>query len=117
MITLTVSLLLFSSFTVVTALLGKDSQFVSVFNFFPSGVTIGFNGTYSVQEDGGNINIFVLVLMNSLARDVVVTFSTQDNTTSGRFTCYLTCTDHYYFIYSCICSWDGLHFCIYKFDI
>ena len=116
MITLTVSLLLFSSFTVVTALLGKDSQFVS-FNFFSSEVTIGFNGTYSVREDGGSINIFVLVLMNSLARDVVVTFSTQDNTTSGRFTYYLTCMDHYYFIYSCLCSWDGLQFCIYKFDI
>ena len=48
-------------------------------------VTIGFNGTYSVYEDVGGINIVVLVLMNSLAGDVVVTLSTVDDTASGRF--------------------------------
>ena len=58
-------------------------------------VTIGFNETYSVREDAGVINIFVLVLMNSLARDVVVTLSTLDDTASGRFVQCLTCMDHY----------------------
>ena len=48
-------------------------------------VTIGFNGTYSVREDAGGISIVVLVLMNSLARDVLVTFSTLDDTARGRF--------------------------------
>ena len=48
-------------------------------------VTIGFSGTYSVREDAGVISIVVFVLMNSLARDVEVTFSTQDNTASGKF--------------------------------
>ena len=56
-------------------------------NFFSTSViTIGFNGTYSVREDAGSISIIVLVLMNCLARDVVVTLSTLDNTASGRFT-------------------------------
>ena len=55
-------------------------------NFFSTSViTIGFNGTYSVREDAGSIRIIVLVLMNCLARDVVVTLSTQDNTARGRF--------------------------------
>ena len=48
-------------------------------------VTIGFNGTYSVHEDVGGISIVVLVLMNSLARDVVVALSTVDDTARGRF--------------------------------
>ena len=48
-------------------------------------VTIGFSGTYSVHEDAGAISIVVLVLMNSLARDVVVTFSTVDDSAKGRF--------------------------------
>jgi len=47
-------------------------------------VTIGFNGTYSVCEDAGNITITVLVLMNSLARDVSVTLSTSDGTATGE---------------------------------
>ena len=48
-------------------------------------VTIGFNGTYSAHEGVGDINIVVLVLMNYLARDVVVTFSTLNNTARGGF--------------------------------
>ena len=47
-------------------------------------VTIGFNGTYSVCEDAGSITITVLVLMNSLARDVSVTLSTSDGTAMGE---------------------------------
>ena len=57
-------------------------------NFFNSStlvVTIGFNGTYSLREDAGGISIVVLILMNSLARDVVVTLSTQDDTAQGMF--------------------------------
>ena len=56
-------------------------------NFFSSTlvVTIGFNETYSVREDAGSISIVVLVLMNSLARDVVVTLSTEDDTAQGVF--------------------------------
>ena len=56
-------------------------------------VTIGFNGIYSVREDAGSIRITVLVLMNWLARDVVVTLSTLDNTARGRFEQCLTCMD------------------------
>ena len=68
---------------------------MSVFhNFFSTSViTIGFNGTYSVREDAGGISIVVLVLMNSLARDVVVTLSTQDDTARGRFAHCLICKD------------------------
>ena len=57
-------------------------------------VTIGFNGTYSVQEDSGGVSIVVLVLMSSLARDVVVTLSTLDDRAGGRFAQCLTCIDH-----------------------
>ena len=59
--------------------------FSLIFFFSPSVVTIGFSGTYSVCEDAGSISIAVLVLMNSLARDVVVTLSTVDGTASGGF--------------------------------
>ena len=47
-------------------------------------------------EDAGSIRIVVLVLMNCLARDVVVTLSTLDDTARGRFAhCLigLTCMD------------------------
>ena len=65
-------------------------------NLFPTSVvTIGFNGTYCVREDTGSITIVVLVLMNSLARDVVVTLSTVDGTARGGFAHCLTCIDHY----------------------
>ena len=57
----------------------------NLFNSSTSVVTIGFNGTYSVREGAGGISIVVLVLMNSLARDVVVTLSTQDVTAQGVF--------------------------------
>ena len=61
----------------------KDLQAVNFFNSSTSVVTIGFSRNYSVREDGGNISITVLVLMNSLARDVVVTLSTQNDTAEG----------------------------------
>ena len=64
------------------------------FLFPTSEVTIGYNGTYSVHEDAGVISIVVLVLMNSLARDVEVTLSTMDDTASGSFAQCLTCIDH-----------------------
>ena len=48
-------------------------------------VTIGFSETYHVLEDAGGISVTVLVLMNSLARDVVVTLYTLDDTTRGKF--------------------------------
>ena len=38
-----------------------------------------------MRKDVGGISIVVLVLMNSLARDVVVTLSTVDDTARGRF--------------------------------
>jgi len=69
---------------------------MSIFhNFFTSVVTIGFNGTYSVREDAGSISIVVLVLMKCLARDVVVTLSTLDDTARGGFAQCLTCMDQY----------------------
>ena len=58
-------------------------------------VTIGLNGTYSLLEDAGRVNIVVLVLMNSLARDVVVTLLTVDDTAIGRFAHCLTYVGHY----------------------
>ena len=48
-------------------------------------VTVGFNGTYSVREDAGGVSIVVFASMNSLARDVVVTLSTLDDTARGGF--------------------------------
>ena len=48
-----------------------------------------------MHEDTGVVSIVVLVLMNSLARDVEVTLSTVDNTASGRFVHCLTCMNHY----------------------
>ena len=67
-------------------------QNVTFRNFFSTSVvTIGFNGTYSVREDAGSIRIVVLVLMNYLGRDVVVTLSTLDDTARGGFAQYLTC--------------------------
>ena len=57
---------------------------LSVCNLFPASVvTIGFHGTYCVREDTRVFSIVVLILMNSLARDVVVTLSTMDNTARG----------------------------------
>ena len=54
------------------------------FSFSSLVVTIGFNGTYSVREDVGGISI-VVSLMNSLAKDTVVTLSTLDDTARGGF--------------------------------
>ena len=71
-------------------------------SLFTSVVTIGFNGTYCVGEASGSISIVVLVMMNSLARDVVVTLSTLDDTARGRFVQCLTCMDQYLPISSCI---------------
>ena len=70
---------------------------MSIFhNFFStSAVTIGFNGTYSVREDAHSIRIVVLVLMNCLGRDVVVTLSTLDDTARGRFAQCLVCMHQY----------------------
>ena len=62
--------------------------------FSISVVTIGFNGTYSVREDAGGISI-VVSLMNSLAKDVVVTLSTLDDTARGKFALCLTSVDEH----------------------
>ena len=48
-----------------------------------------------MSEDAGGISIVVVVMMSSLDRDVVVTFSTQDDTARGRFVQCLTCMDQY----------------------
>ena len=48
-----------------------------------------------MREDAGDIGIVVLVLMNSLARDVEVTLSTVDDTASGRFARFGTDVNHY----------------------
>ena len=53
--------------------------------FSASVVTIGFNGTYSVHEGTGSINVCVFVLMSLLNRDVEVRLSTLDDTARGRF--------------------------------
>ena len=48
-----------------------------------------------MREDAGGISIVVFALMNSLAKEVVVTFSTLDDTARGRFVQRLTCINHY----------------------
>ena len=58
---------------------------MSISSIPTSVVTIGFNATYSVREDAGSISITVFVLMNSLAKDVIVTLSTLDDTARGVF--------------------------------
>ena len=74
----------------------SDCQFVYVVSLLSTSVvTIGFSGNYDVREAPSSISIAVLVLMNSLARDVVVTFSTVDDTANGRFAQCLTCLDQY----------------------
>ena len=58
-------------------------------------VTIALNGTYSLLEDAGHVNIVVLALMSTLARDVVVTLLTVDDTAEGKFAQCLNYVDHY----------------------
>ena len=58
-------------------------------------VTIGLNGTYSLLEDAGHVNIVVLVLMSTLARDVVAILLTVDDTAEGRFVQCLIYVDYY----------------------
>ena len=50
-------------------------------------VTIGFKAVaYSVLEDAGGVNVTVSVLNETLARNVVVTFSTvPGGTATGEF--------------------------------
>ena len=50
-------------------------------------VTIGFNTVaYSVLEDAGSVNVTVSILNGTLARNVVVTLSTEFNgTATGGF--------------------------------
>ena len=48
-----------------------------------------------MREDVGVISIVVLVLMNSLARDVVVILSTLDDTARGGFAHKFTIINHY----------------------
>ena len=46
-------------------------------------VTIGFNKlTYSVLEDAGSVNVTISILNGTLARNVVVTFSTESGGTA-----------------------------------
>ena len=56
---------------------------MSISSIPTSVITIGFSGNYSVREEAGSVSITVLVLMNSLARDVTVTLSTVDDTAQG----------------------------------
>ena len=58
---------------------------MSISSIPTSVITIGFSGNYSVREEAGSVSITVLVLMNSLARDVTVTLSTVDDTARGVF--------------------------------
>ena len=58
---------------------------MSISSIPTSVVTVGFSGNYSVRENAGSVSITVLVLMNSLARDVTVTLSTVDDTARGVF--------------------------------
>ena len=46
-----------------------------------------------MHEDAGGVSVVVLVLMNSLAKEVVVTLSILDDTARGRFAQCLTSLD------------------------
>ena len=48
-----------------------------------------------MREDAGSIKIVVVVLMNCLGRDVVVTLSTLDDTAGGGFEQYPNYVDQY----------------------
>ena len=46
-------------------------------------VTIGFNTVaYSVLEDAGSVNVTVSIMNGTLARNVIVTFSTEPGGTA-----------------------------------
>ena len=57
-------------------------------------VTIGFDTeAYSVREDAGSVNVTVSVLNATLARNVVVTFSTESGgTATGKFNEHSFCS-------------------------
>ena len=57
-------------------------------DFFASAVvTVGFNAVnYSVLEDAGSVNVTVSILNGTLARNIVVTLSTESSgRTTGEF--------------------------------
>ena len=84
----------FFVFLLNTAWLTQSSTAVRIYYLFSTSVvTIGFNATYFVHEDARGVSVVVLVLMNSLGRDVVVTLSILDDTARGRFAQCLTCLD------------------------
>ena len=49
-----------------------------------SAVTIGFNATAYTVTEGSSVSVSVSVLSGTLARDVVVTVQTGDDTATGR---------------------------------
>ena len=54
-------------------------------NHFSSAVAIGFNPTtYSVSEDVGSVTVAVSLLSGILARDVIVSLHTMNNTAIGK---------------------------------
>ena len=54
-------------------------------NHHSSAVTIGFNPTtYSVSEDVGSVTVAVSLLSGILARDVIVSLHTMNNTAIGK---------------------------------
>ena len=63
-------------------------------DFSSAVVTIGFDlATYSVLEDTGSVNITVSILNGTLARNVVVTLSTESGgTAAGKFSKHSFCS-------------------------
>ena len=50
----------------------------------PPEATFGFNPTYSVSEDIGNITVAVSLLSGILARDLIVSLLTLNGTAMGK---------------------------------
>ena len=66
-------------------------------DFFTSAVvTVGFNTVaYSVLEDAGSVNVTASILNGTLARNVVVTMSTESGgTATGKVTSYSLMKSH-----------------------
>ena len=61
------------------------STIMSDNHHFSSAVAIGFNPTsYSVSEDVGSVTVAVSLLSGILARDVIVSLHTMNNTAIGK---------------------------------
>ena len=63
--------------------------YVVLLNFFPAGITIGFNSTdYRVDENvqGGIVSVNISVLNGTLQKNVVISISTESSSAICKLT-------------------------------